>query len=186
MAFSATIDLNPTQKALGIIKRAGPVAQMRSLNRAISTGRTHLSRIVSKDMGLKVGVVKKKMILAKAKKSLLRAAISASTKRIPLIDFGARGPEPSFGKGKGVSAKTGPSRKRYPNAFIATVSSGHRGVFQRSAKGRLPVRELRGPSIGHVFDKHQNEGKKITRAAFVKELEHQMRYALQKAAQRRK
>jgi hypothetical protein len=35
------------------------------------------------------------------------------------------------------------------------MKSGHRGVYQRSAKTRLPIYELRGPSVMQSFITHR-------------------------------
>ena len=42
-------------------------------------------------------------------------------------------------------------RKRIEHGFIATMSSGHRGVFARGGPSRLPIQEKRGPSIWSVI-----------------------------------
>jgi len=42
-------------------------------------------------------------------------------------------------------------RKRIEHGFIATMPSGHRGVFARGGPSRLPIREARGPSIWKVI-----------------------------------
>ena len=182
--FRAEYKASSVGRAFRSLKASSPRIQMRALNRAVATTKTNVSRAVSKDMGLKVGTVKKAMIVTKAKLNQLSASIAASLKRVPLIDFGAKGPEPSRGRGRGVTAKTGGARKRYPHAFITSVGSGHRGVFERRGDTRLPIRELRGPSIGLVFQKHRDEGKKVARTAYLKELTHQIRRAMQTAAGR--
>lgn len=49
-------------------------------------------------------------------------------------------------KGKRVQVKT---------AFVARMRSGHVGVFRRTTKARLPIRELFGPSIPQMFGEQQ-------------------------------
>jgi hypothetical protein len=66
---------------------------------------------------------------------------------IPLIDLGATGPEPSRGQGA-VKVKLAGD---FPSAFIATMRSGHRGVFERKGSKRLPIRELRSKPIPQLF-----------------------------------
>lgn len=38
------------------------------------------------------------------------------------------------------------------SAFIAVMPSGHRGVFKRVKKARLPIKELYGPSLADLVD----------------------------------
>lgn len=48
-------------------------------------------------------------------------------------------------------------RGSYRSAFIATMASGHAGVFKRSGKSRLPVRELFGPNPAHDITNNPDE-----------------------------
>ncbi|HMJ88145.1 MAG TPA: phage tail protein [Vicinamibacterales bacterium] len=175
-------------KELG--KRA-PRVVMRSLNRAGASARTAMSRVISKDMGVKVGAVRDRINLRETTTSAdswfsgsrlrLSVTLFASAKRLPLILFKASGPRPSFGKGRGVSANMG-GRKRYPHAFIATMASGHEGVFQRKGPGRLPIAELRGPSIAHVFKKYEQVGIDRAQEQLAKTLGHELAFEMSQTA----
>lgn len=48
---------------------------------------------------------------------------------------------------KGVTVR---GRGSYRSAFIASVGSGHEGVFSRDGKARLPIHELFGPNPAHA------------------------------------
>lgn len=156
-----------------------------SMNRAIVSGRAVMAREIARDLGMGVGSVKDAMPERRATIASAEAAFAAKMKRIPLLDFRASGPEPSRGKGRGVSYRLPTGRGRLPNAFIVQMQSTHRGVFVRSGKagirtGRiigwrkskgawsfnLPIHELFGPSLGHVFAKFQPMGLAATREAF--------------------
>lgn len=153
-------------------------ATMRALNRALTTGHATLARLVAQDMGLKVSDVKAAIKSTEATSSRLEVRLAASLKRLPLIKFGARGPEPSRGKGRGVSYRIGTQgRTRIETAFIATVGAGHRGVFVRKGKSRLPIRELFGPSLGGVFAKYRPQGITAMREAFDARLAHELKFA---------
>jgi copper oxidase (laccase) domain-containing protein len=75
-------------------------------------------------------------------------------------------------------------RSRVSNAFIATMHSGYRGVFARVPgagrrgpkpdRSQLPIVELYGPSIGHVFKKYRPAGLARTREAFETAFEHEL------------
>ena len=161
-------------KALGA---RAPVAIARGLNRAGKSGRTAMARVVSKDMGLKVSDVRDRIAVRDATPRRLVVTLFASAKRLPLILFKATGPEPSFGRGRGVSANLG-GRKRYPRAFIATMGAGHRGVFERHGKLRLPIYELFGPSIAMVFKKHEQVGLDRAQEMLAKTLGHELEFEM--------
>ena len=67
---------------------------------------------------------------------------------IPLIDLAATQNR------KGVRTRY---RGSYKSAFIATMKNGHRGVFIRSGKKRLPIRELFGPNPAHDITNNPDE-----------------------------
>jgi hypothetical protein len=158
-------------------------ALVRALNRSILAGNTLMARLIAADTGLKQSDVKAAMRKADATISRPSAAIFASLKRIPLIKFGARGPEPSRGKGGGVSYRLKGGRGRIREAFIATMRSGHRGVFVRvPGARRLPIDEKFGPSIGHVFGKHRPQGIQKVLDVFDKNMAHELNFAKSKAA----
>jgi hypothetical protein len=180
----ATIRLNlDTREVQAALKQLGdraPRVFMRSLNRAGASARTAMGREISRDLSLKVGDVRERINILEATQTRLSVTLYASLKRLPLILFKASGPEPSFGKGRGVSANLG-GRKRYPHAFIATMGSGHRGVFQRKGRGRLPIAELRGPSIAHVFKKHEQVGIDRAQESLTKNLGHELEFEMRQA-----
>lgn len=170
------------------LKGRAPIAQMRALNRAIGSAGVAMVRVVASDIGVKQGVVKERIRTELATPERLRARIYANAKRIPLIDLGAKGPEPSRGRGRGVTVKSKGGRQAIPNAFIATMRSGHRGVFQRVGgagrrgpapnRSQLPIRELFGPSIWQVFRKLEHVGIARGREQLIKNLQSEFKFAL--------
>jgi len=153
---------------------------VRAMNRAIASGRTAMVREIARDTGLKAGDVRDALPIRDATIERAEAAFRAGLTRIPLIYFKAKAPEPSRGKGRGVSYALTGSRNRIPNAFIATMRSGHRGVFARKATKRLPIAELYGPSLGHVFAKYRPLGLARTREAFDTAFAHELDRLLSK------
>lgn len=165
-----------------------PAAGARALNRAIVSARTVMVQEIAADTRLKSGAIKDQMRVKEATPSDLSARLSVTGKQIPLIEFGARGPEPSRGRGRGVTARLGGGRNSYPNAFIATVGSGrHRGVFIRKAtlarmsagawSKNLPITELRGPSLPKVFRKVLPIGLERGQESLTKNLASEMAFA---------
>jgi len=174
------LDSKAAEAKLAALGSRAPQVVARSLNRAAMSGRTAMARVVSKDMGLKVGDVRERITMRDATPARLSVTLFASAKRLPLILFRATGPEPSFGRGRGVGATLG-GRKRYPRAFLATMGSGHRGVFERRGKLRLPIYELFGPSIALVFKKHEQVGIDRAMEMLGKNLGHELEFEMSRS-----
>jgi hypothetical protein len=132
----------------------GP-ATVATLNKVADQVKTAASRSM-RDAGynLKVSDIKKGLTTYRATAGNLTAKVVASGKPIPLIKYAARQ------TGKGVSVNVLHGRKLINGAFIATMPSGHIGVYVRQGKqhkkvmknGRtvwsaLPIKELFGPSV---------------------------------------
>lgn len=166
-----------------------PKAVARALNRAGTSARALMGTLVAKDVGIKTGAARDQIKIDRATDTRHVVRLSITGKRIPLIEFRAKGPEPSRGRGRGVTAKLPGGAGRYPHAFIATVGTGrHRGVFVRvgastrvgtGAWGKnLPIKELRGPSLPKVFEKFTPEGLARGQASLVTNLRSELRFAL--------
>jgi len=149
-----TFDLGTLKRDLETLGAQAPLVMARALNRAILSGQTAMVKTIGADTGIAAKNIKREIRIDKAQRTRPVAAIEIVGRRIPLIAFSARGPEPSRGRGRGVSYRLLGGRGRISNAFIATMPSGHRGVFRRKTKRRLAIFELHGPSIPHVFEKH--------------------------------
>jgi len=46
------------------------------------------------------------------------------------------------------------------------MKSGHEGVFTRKGDDRLPIRELKGPSVGYIFEVAGRIARDLTRQAY--------------------
>lgn len=151
-------------------------AKVRAANRAIGSARTVMVRAIAGDTGLPSRKVREALAFREATHARPSAELSARLKRIPLIDFNARGPEPSRGKGRGVRWRLTGSRGHDPKAFIARMRSGHRGVFKRKGTARLGIAELHGPSLGHVFQKHRPAAIARAQEMFAKNMKHELEF----------
>lgn len=156
--------------------RRAQSAIVRALNRGGDAGRTFMARAIAKDVGMKVGDVTKALRHRKASANDPAVEIAAGFKRIPLMAFGAKGPYPSLGRGRGVSYRmgTGNPRSRVASAFIVKLRSGHEGVFIRKTRKRLPIVQLFGPSLGKVFGKYRPDGQARAVEAFTITLDHEL------------
>lgn len=130
-------------------QRRLPAAIVRTLNLTAQQTRNAVAKDLSKEMGETTGLsrtgFKKAIRLLKAKRSLLVATLVAGGSAIPLLQFGARQVR------VGVSAAPMAKRRTFKGAFISRMPSGHRGVFRRRTRQRLPIREMFGPPIPKVF-----------------------------------
>jgi hypothetical protein len=132
----------------------------RAINKVGVAARTRIVRRIVQEVNLKAGELRDRNVsLKKASYRRLTASVFISGRRIPLLRWGARQTS------KGVSyAITRGQRTVMSGAFMEshgrpiTMKSGHRGVFARAEMegglraGRLPIRELRGPSVPAVVE----------------------------------
>jgi hypothetical protein len=177
---TCTVQLNTSdvERAMRALKAKAPIAIVRALNKSIASAKVVMAREVASDLGLKIGDVKERISLREARLDNFSATLYAHGSPIPLIDFGATGPEPSRGKGRGVTAKLSAKRTRYPHSFIAKMRSGHRGVFTRAEGAkRLKILEQHGPSIAYIFGKHVAVGIARGEEQLVKNLKSEFRFA---------
>lgn len=182
-----------TLEALG--NKNAARAGFRAVNRTMTSARSTVVKLVSSDMGLQQKRVRDKyitVVLQKDKGQAPGGALYATTARVPLIDFKAKGPTPSRGRGRGVTARLPTGAGRYPTAFIATMKSGHTGVFQRvgtsarrSAGARannLPIAQLHGPSTYQAFQKHAPEAERRALEVLDKNWQHEVDYLISQAS----
>jgi hypothetical protein len=140
------------KKALRECPEAITRAEVRALNRTGVTMRAVGAREMKANIGnVKIAAVKDLLHVRNATMQRRTVSVEVTGARMPLIAFNAKGPEPSRGRGRGVTASLKGGQGLYPNAFIARMKSGHRGVFKRLGRLRLPIVELFGPSMPQVF-----------------------------------
>lgn len=164
------------------LRGGAPAAIARAVNRAAVSARAAMLPPMSKDLGTTQALLREgkyAVRLRQASPTDPVARLSARAAGIPLIDAGAKGPEPSRGKGRGVSARG----RRFPHGFIATMKSGHRGAFERRTKKRLPIRELRTELISRVFDRYRNVGEARGLDALAKNLISEFKYLVSNSRQ---
>ncbi len=116
-------------------------AAAKALNRVLPSTRRKANQEIRSELNLKAGDVNKLLRMRRANASNPEAQLRVEAKRVGLIKFkGTRETK------RGVSVKPKKKRTVLPKTFIATMSSGHRGVFERKRKagsrsGRLPIAE---------------------------------------------
>ena len=142
------------------------------INRGADHGRTLIKRAIKEELNLKQSDVLECIKISGAKPDRLGATIAVKRRPVKLIKFG--NPTQSAA-GVNVLVRRSHGAEEIPGAFIATMKSGHRGVFRRmpgkvaptqgSYAGRTiksgpragqpllrqPIRELYGPTVCGVL-----------------------------------
>jgi len=121
-------------------------ALARALRKAGATAlrdmRSEASKRIRARKRIKSRYITRALTLRRAKGSDIAGmewAIDVSGAPVPLVAYPAR----QTRKGVSVEVNRG-KRTLVKGSFIATMQSGHRGVFRRTGKSRLPIRELLG------------------------------------------
>lgn len=165
-------------------------ATPRALNSTATTVRAEAARRVGKTYNIKVGAAKGQMNIIRAQRGRLVAKVVVSGRPIPLIEFDVRptGPHSGGVGGRSVSVRVKGQRKSLRNAFVATMRSGHRGIFARlthgKGSGRLPIKELFSLSLPVAFTQKSIMDALLQVAAerFQETLRQEMRFVQLKAA----
>lgn len=138
---------------------------------AIRKVRTESTRYVRSKKKLKVGFIQKRLRLVFPRSNDLadlRWDMRISGKPIPLSAYPSR----QTSKGVSVHVNATGSRKVVKGAFLATMKSGHKGVYSRMGKKRLPIEEHFSSSIAHVFNNAEamprihTHGQRVLQSAF--------------------
>lgn len=128
------------QSLLKSVPRDLPKILSRALNRTIKPAKTEVSKGLRKEINIKAAEVKKGTKVNKASTARLITSIILSHKKIPIVKFGAKQTK------KGVTFKVykKKGRKTMEGAFLATMSSGHKGVFRRGiGQNRRQINQIR-------------------------------------------
>jgi hypothetical protein len=130
----------------------------RAINKTLTTLRSRLVKSVSAASSVKQKTLRGDVQIQKATLGSLWGRLRLRGKGIPLRDMEPR----QTAIGVSVRGKHG-SRFEISHAFIATMPSGHIGVWKRVRTSRLPIRELFGASIqGIWFREHVIESQTIS------------------------
>lgn len=146
-----------------------PKASSAALNRVVRSARTQVSRDIRDVYNMKARDVSRVITVSQSSPKRLIAILKTAGRNIPLIFFDAK----QKNIGVSVKIKRG-ARKTIRGAFLATMPSGHTGVFMRKGKGRLPIKELRTIGLPAMFNSKlirekliqfigQNLGNEVTR-----------------------
>lgn len=176
--------LRRVEKMLQGIPNALPKVVSRAINRTASPAKSEISQGIREKINATAKRVNERINIIKATYNNWIATIHISRRRLPLMAFGAK----QTAKGVSYKIKRNGSREFIPHAFIATMKSGHEGVFERDWMERLPITEKFGPSIGEQFRNLPSLIRRVTDSAYER-LEHnidsQIDYLLMRRGLRR-
>lgn len=167
---------------------------VQALNRAATSVRAEASREIRNVYTLRASAIGRAITLQRANSSTLTAVLTAKGRRLSLTNFtGVR----QTRRGVSVQIKRG-QRRVISHAFLATMASGHRGVFMRAYKGvgggepryrekrvrrrgnDLPISEITTLSLPKAFVSERVLGSlvKVSRTRFAIEYERAARFYL--------
>jgi hypothetical protein len=121
----------------------------RGINQAGNKGRTPAVRATAAHADVPQKLVRSALSTYPARGSKLSYRVTVRAKHLKLIDLGG-----ARQTGSGVSVRRWGAHK---GAFLATMRSGHTGIYRRVSKKRLPIAELYGPNVAKSFDKEGAE-----------------------------
>lgn len=133
----------------GKVEKALANALAKAGGDAVRAMKVDSNRRVRQRKKMKVGAVNKALPLTFPKsKEIARLAwrMDVSGALVPVAAF----PHRQVRKGVAVTINVG-ARKVIAHAFVATMKSGHKGVFLRAGKARLPIKEAFTTKVSDVF-----------------------------------
>lgn len=144
MSVSFKVQLN--RLLLAAVKTGATGALRRALGKAGSTAlrdmRSEASKRIRERKRIKVSYIQDALTLLKPTgldTAKMEWALVVSAKPVPLVAY----PHRQTKKGVSVEVNRG-KRTLVKGSFKASMKSGHQGVFKRTGKARLPIKELRG------------------------------------------
>jgi hypothetical protein len=158
-------------------------AKIRALNKVAAQAKVAASKeIRAAGYNMKAADIKQRITIKRAVSGDPVVVIKCSGRPIPLVQFSARPTR------AGVSVNVKNGRKLIKGAFIATMPTGHQGVYVRVGKQHkkingqwhgLPIKELFGPSVPAAFGNEvvQSALVRLVRDKFTSILEHEIKFA---------
>lgn len=102
----------------------------RALNRTASSAKSQASKEIRQVYKIGTKWIKDRIKITNAKSGTLEARVWAEGSPIPALAFA------KWSKRNGVTLNVKGQRKKLPGAFMATMKSGHQGIFIRSQSSR--------------------------------------------------
>ena len=187
---TAKLDTEPLRRRLKQLEKAAARRTLqRSLSKAKRVMKTEARRQVQRRLNVSVRGFNRatKTTTALRQRRALAAEVRIQGLPVPAIEF--RGTRQTK-RGVSVQIKPGGARTIWKNSFIATMDSGHRGVFQRHPQKIKPrtkpkyhalsIREMMGPHVIRALDRPRTR-RLVTakgKRAFLDEFDRQVKLSL--------
>ncbi len=158
------------------INKDVPAAQVTATNKTLAKAKTRVVRAVAVSVNVKVGVVRKRVYIDRAK-GTKKAKFHVYRRAIPLISMNARQVK------KGVRA----GKHFRSGAFIADGSKGYgkgvlkkNQVLQRKGQGQYPLKVLTIPIAKHVDEITPKVIGRVFKSDFARLYEHEIKRRAQR------
>jgi len=149
------------------------VALMRALNKTALWVKSQSVKEIAKEKLLKQKIIRNRLQVLKANRKQLIAKVLASLHGVKANQMGSM-------RQTKTGAKAG--KRHFKGAFVATMPSGHTGIYKRKSRRKLPIREVvfpLEPIASSIIKAITNE-----KAAqkFTKLLAHEIKFATKRQA----
>lgn len=130
---------------LSNVPKGAERAMTNAANRAIAKAKTEAFKGVTQEYKIKKGVISEytKDSIKNATTSDLCATLIFAGQQIPLYKYSLT--KQKYPPGKVFAGQK--TARAFEEAFIAKMSSGHIGIFQRTGKARKPIEQKMGSSM---------------------------------------
>lgn len=184
--FDVKADFREVEKLMRQLGPGAKRAASRAINKTTTTVRAVSAREIQQKRNLKIGVIKKRLRVDRARPNRLFATITASGKPISIRQFGARVTR------KGITVKIGRGTRRialqkYGNKSFRNQGFAKGSVFVRQGRARLPIEKWPPVSgLPSVFLQQQVEAamQKAARTTWTKRFREEINFELRKAEAR--
>ncbi|MCL2107809.1 MAG: phage tail protein [Oscillospiraceae bacterium] len=136
------------------LKNMPETALANVINRALTTARSESDKGIRQTYSIRQADLKnnRNISVKNAGRSDVEGSLSYAGNLIPLIKFnpGLEG----LTRRQKVQARqlTRNPPTTFKDAFVARMSNGHVGIFERKGKERFPIKEIMGSSIAHMVE----------------------------------
>jgi len=166
--FSISIETTAARATLGGLSQRIVRGMTTVINRTLENTHAFMIRAIAARTGLPALYLDPFLKVFRATADDLSGQVTARTRpaarMIPVLQLQAR----QIGRGPslpgGVSFRFDGQTKVLPDAFVARMRSGKRGVFSRVGRQRLPIIEEKGPSVRTLFEDAEPDGRAFAQA----------------------
>lgn len=165
------IAINTIEARPALVERA----LVRAVNRTVRWVHVRVSRLAAADLAVAQKLIRRALSATRARAGKSRAVVVLPRRRYRI---------PAFKLGSARQTRTGVTvrgGRRYDGAFLATMPSGRRGVFERTSARRLPIQEKHLSIVEHVREAMEEIGGTAAVEQLRKTFEHELNFELSRS-----